>query len=153
MTANARSPVLPEASLLGPLSAQLRRPRWRSAMAGLRRLRPSRTCRCDKSFFLCSCLRTIIARCQTIQARYLRQHSRTSPMHSPLHFAFRAASVSTTPTNSCRAIVAKRLVEHLERSGFVVMKEAADRRRRGAGTGTPRAGARQNPCKRGASAR
>ena len=28
------------------------------------------------------------------------------------------------------AIVAKRLVEHLERSGFIVMKKTADRRRR-----------------------
>jgi hypothetical protein len=34
------------------------------------------------------------------------------------------------------AIVAKRLVEHLERSGFCRHEEAADRRRRGARTGT-----------------
>jgi len=40
-TGFARTPVLPAATPVGALSAQLRRPRLRSATAGLRRLRPS----------------------------------------------------------------------------------------------------------------
>jgi hypothetical protein len=41
MTAMARTPVLPGATPVGSLSAQLRRPRPRSATGALRRLRPS----------------------------------------------------------------------------------------------------------------
>src|ERR1700722_17871413 len=41
MPALARTPVLPEATVVGALSAQLSRPRMRSATSALRRLRPS----------------------------------------------------------------------------------------------------------------
>jgi hypothetical protein len=41
MTAMARTLVLPEATAVGALSAQLRRPRPRSATSAIRRLRPS----------------------------------------------------------------------------------------------------------------
>jgi hypothetical protein len=37
----SRTPVLPKANHVGPVSAHLRRPRPRSAMSALRRLRPS----------------------------------------------------------------------------------------------------------------
>jgi hypothetical protein len=49
-------------------------------------------------------------------------------------------------------ILAKRLVEHLERSGFVVMKMSLIEGGAALGRDT-RADARQNPCQRGASAR
>ena len=41
MTAIARTTALPEATPVGALSAQLRRPRSRSAMSGVHRLRPA----------------------------------------------------------------------------------------------------------------
>ena len=42
----ARTPVLPEVSLVGALSAQLRRPRLRFVTSAIRRLRPSPAQRC-----------------------------------------------------------------------------------------------------------
>jgi hypothetical protein len=42
---------------------------------------------------------------------------------TPSRYAFKAASASTTRTRLMSAIVAQRLVVHLERSGFVVMKK------------------------------
>jgi hypothetical protein len=48
MTAMARTPLLPEPTLVGALSAQLRRPRPQPAVSALRRLRPSAAQRrCD----------------------------------------------------------------------------------------------------------
>ena len=94
-----------------------------------RSTRPLRTCRCDKSFFLCSGLRAIIARCQTIQARHLRQ---IEDVADALAFAlrFQGRERAHNADELMSAIVGKSLVEHLERSGFVIMKGPAPWRRR-----------------------
>jgi len=69
-----------------------------------------RNARMKRLFFLCSRFRTIISGCPTIPTRYVLRQPKTSPTRWRSRCGFRAA------------IVAKRLVEHLERSGFVVMK-------------------------------
>jgi hypothetical protein len=56
-------------------------------------------------------------------------------LRPPIGKTLRAGSACTRPTKYMAEIVAERVVVHLERAGFVVMKRPPGDRQRGAGAG------------------
>ena len=80
-----------------------------------------RTCRCDRSFFLCSGHRVT---CQMSDDPSALSLAKFEDLADALAFALRFEGRKRVHNADelMSAIVAKRLVEHLERSGFVVMK-------------------------------